>query len=335
MSKNCPINLRIKNNYENRSKTFLTRRTPVIIRLDGKTFHSYTKGLNRPFDDGLIEDMKLTTLYLCQEIQGAVCGYTQSDEISILVIDYNNLNSDAWFDYNVQKITSISASMATAKFNQLRTRRAMLESNSEFYDEFKMDYKIASIDLKDKGKFDHKLRSLQLILKTFNDVKLANFDSRCFNIPKEEVNNYFVARQRDAVKNSIAMVAQSMYSTKELHQKNGNDMQEMIFQKGQNWNDLPYEKKRGTFVIKNTYWNDELVNVNHAKLRQKIEYSTESGVYLNGNNQYVKRDLGNPPDYTQEVKIDKIRTKWESIKTPTFSHENFWYIDYLIKNLSI
>ena len=99
---------RMKNNYENRTKQFLTRRMPTIIRLDGKAFHTYTKGLNKPFDEGLIEDMQETTKFLCANIQGCKLGYTQSDEITLVLTDYDNLQTDAWFDYNVQKMTSIS-----------------------------------------------------------------------------------------------------------------------------------------------------------------------------------------------------------------------------------
>ena len=90
---------RMKENYENRSKIFLTRRTPVIIRLDGKAFHTYTRGLDKPFDSGLINDMQDTAIYLCQNIQGAKCAYVQSDEISILVTDFDDINTQAWFDY--------------------------------------------------------------------------------------------------------------------------------------------------------------------------------------------------------------------------------------------
>lgn len=95
MADKTSLGTRMKENYENRSKQFLTRRTPTIIRLDGKSFHTYTKGLNKPFDEGLIEDMQLTTAFLCENIQGAKCGYTQSDEITILLTDYDNLTSDA------------------------------------------------------------------------------------------------------------------------------------------------------------------------------------------------------------------------------------------------
>lgn len=215
---------RMKANYESRSKQFLTRRTPVIIRLDGKAFHTYTKGLDKPFDEGLIEDMEETTRFLCENIQGVKLGYCQSDEISLLLTDYEDFNTQSWFDYNIQKITSISASMATAKFNELRLKRNIIK-----YTE-------------DKG-YESYADSLPL-------PKLAFFDSRAFNIPKEEVSNYFLARQKDAVKNSVAMLAQSLYSHSELHKKNGTDMQEMCFQKGYNWNDLSYKKKRGCTIMK-------------------------------------------------------------------------------------
>ena len=121
--KNDPINIRMKSNYESRSRIFLTRRTPVICRLDGKAFHTWTRGLKKPFDEGLIDDMEATTKFLCENIQGVKLGYCQSDEISLLLTDYETLDTQAWFDYNVQKMTSISASMATAKFNQLRLQR--------------------------------------------------------------------------------------------------------------------------------------------------------------------------------------------------------------------
>lgn len=229
MSKNCTIMQRMKENYESRSKTFLTRRTPVIIRLDGKAFHTYTRGLDKPFDEGLIKDMEETTKYLCENIQGVKLGYCQSDEISLVLTDYDDLQTQAWFNYNVQKMTSISASMATAKFNELRMKRHyfdLLDKPSDYI-----------VDILTECYENDKFR-------------LAFFDSRVFSIPKEEVANYFLARQKDAVKNSIAMLAQSLYSPTELHKKNQTDMQELCWQKGQNWNDFDYRKKRGCTIIK-------------------------------------------------------------------------------------
>lgn len=215
---------RMKDNYESRASFYLTRRTPVIIRLDGKAFHTYTRGLEKPFDNDLVEDMNLTAQYLCKNIQGAQCAYVQSDEISILISDFTAINTQAWFDYNIQKMTSVSASLATAKFNQLRFLRSFKESK--------------------------RLEDQNALLQHYYLPNLAMFDSRVFNIPKEEVSNYFLARQKDAVKNSIATVAQGLYSTKELHGKNQNEQQELIFQKGINWNDFEIGVKRGRFLEK-------------------------------------------------------------------------------------
>ncbi len=197
---------RIKSFYENRTKQFLPRRTYTLIRIDGKAFHTYTRGLERPFDEKLINDMDETACYICKNVQGAKMAFVQSDEISILLTDFEKLGTDAWFDGNIQKITSISASLATAKFNELRPD------------------------------------------------KIALFDSRAFTIPtKSEVENYFIWRQQDTVRNSISSVAQSLFSPKELHGKKTNDMQEMIFQKGVNWNDFEPKKKRGRLIVKEYY----------------------------------------------------------------------------------
>lgn len=239
MSKNCGIMQRIKANYESRSKAYLTRRTPVIMRIDGKAFHTYTKGLDKPFDEGLIEDMVETTKYLCENIQGAKIGYCQSDEISILLVDYDNLDTQAWFDYSVQKMVSISASLAAAKFNQLRLQRQLNETASKVRDV----HSRLKTDLELEVRIDN-------ISET---QKLAAFDSRVFNIPVDEVPNYFLARQKDAVKNSISMLAQSLYPHSELHKKNQSDLQEMCFQKGHNWNDLHWSKKRGSTIVKTFY----------------------------------------------------------------------------------
>ena len=201
---------RMKGYYESRTKSLLPRRTYTIIRIDGKAFHTYTRGLERPFDDKLIMDMDITASYLCNNIQGAKMAFVQSDEISILLTDFDRLQTDAWFDGNIQKITSISASLATAKFNELRP-----------------------------------------------DNGLALFDSRVFTIPSPiEVENYFIWRQQDTVRNSISSVAQSLYSSKELHKVNVSEMQELCFKKGVNWNNFDAKKKRGRLIVKEYYDKD-------------------------------------------------------------------------------
>lgn len=110
---------RMKEYYESRTRIYLPRRTHTIIRVDGKAFHTYTKGMSRPFDDVFIYGMNETAQYMCENIQGAKLAYVQSDEISILLTDFDKLGTDAWFDGNIQKVASVSASLATAKFNQV------------------------------------------------------------------------------------------------------------------------------------------------------------------------------------------------------------------------
>ena len=118
MPEHSAIGTRMKQNYEEIAKTKLYRRTPVIVRIDGRSFHTYTRGFKRPFDKVLVKTMQETMKYLCENIQGAKIGYCQSDEISILLIDYDTFDTQAFFDYEVQKICSITASMATLAFNK-------------------------------------------------------------------------------------------------------------------------------------------------------------------------------------------------------------------------
>lgn len=108
---------RIKTYYEERSQTLLDRRTPVIMRLDGKAFHTVTRGCEKPFDSRLRDCLCRATRKLLSEIQGARCAYLQSDEVSILLVDYDTLASEAWFDYNVQKLVSVSASILSVQFS--------------------------------------------------------------------------------------------------------------------------------------------------------------------------------------------------------------------------
>lgn len=228
---------RMKKFYEDRYRFYLTRRTPVIIRLDGNAFHTFTKGLEKPFDKDFITIMQKTCKYLCENIQGCVGGYVQSDEISLLLIDYKNLNSDAWFDYNLQKITSLAAARATITFNNL-IRQIILdaEDNAKTFEEA---YEYNAAD--EKHALAYKWRDKQ---------GYAIFDARAFNIPEEEVCNYFIWRQKDATRNSINSLAQAHFSHSQLQGKNLSEVQDMLINIGINWNDLPTEQKRGSFIRK-------------------------------------------------------------------------------------
>lgn len=227
----------MKTFYEQIPKTKLMRRTPVAIRIDGKAFHTFTKGFKKPFDDVLVKSMQQTMKYLCENIQGCVLGYTQSDEITLILVDYKKLNSSAWFDYEVQKMCSIAASMATMAFNNIFSKEveyytnALRETNSMTKQEF--GYAETLINAIEKG---------------------AMFDARVFNIPKEEVTNLVYWRQLDATRNSIQMVGQANFSHKELQDKSCNEIQDMLMvQKGINWNDFPVSQKRGSCCIKEAY----------------------------------------------------------------------------------
>ena len=168
MSLHDDLGIRMKTFYEQIPKTKLMRRTPVAIRIDGKAFHTFTRGFKKPFDEVLIKSMQQTMKYLCENIQGCVLGYTQSDEITLILVDYKKLNSSAWFDYEVQKMCSIAASMATMAFNRY------------FEENWQNTYPLHSIN--------NENAELVNAYITASD-KGAMFDARVFNIPKEEVTN--------------------------------------------------------------------------------------------------------------------------------------------------
>ena len=182
--------------------------------------------------------MQETAKYLCENIQGCSLAYTQSDEISLLLIDYQRFETSAWFDYEIQKMTSISASMATMAFN-----RIFVESYNKWGSGRHSDYN-------PNEDVDEFLKLEKVYSKAFKNG--AMFDARVFNIPKEETCNYFYWRQLDASRNSIQMVGQANFSHRELQHKSCNDIQDMLMtQKGINWNDLPTYQKRGSCVVRN------------------------------------------------------------------------------------
>lgn len=209
---------RMKERFENRTRYFLPRRTYTIIRVDGKAFHTYTRGRGRPYDVTLMASMNEAAKALCEEIQGAKFAYVQSDEISILLTDFTKITTDAWFDGNIQKIVSVAASIATETFNTAEPNR-----------------------------------------------KRARFDARVFTVPdRVEVENYFVWRQKDAVRNSISLAAQTYFSPNQLHGVSCDQMQDMLFkEKGINWSEYPNHFKNGRWVIKEPDLDDEINERTH------------------------------------------------------------------------
>ena len=215
--------------YESVSKPLLMRRTPLFIRVDGKAFHTFTRGCNKPFDQDLIDCMVYATEKTASEMQGFKLAYTQSDEATFMLWDFDTLETSAWFDYELNKIVSITASMFTAYFNELWTRR-----NTLVY-----------ANTTESATHMEKAR------------RIAFFDARAFNVPEEDWPNVFIWRQRDWVRNSIQMVARSLYSQKQLEGKKTADLHELLYQKDVNWADLMPQHKNGTFVLwDGSKWHD-------------------------------------------------------------------------------
>ena len=263
--------------YEYVTRTYLTRRTPVIIRLDGKAFHTFTRGFNKPFDEIMVTTMQQTMKYLCENISGCVLGYTQSDEITLVLTDYKKLTTEAWFNNNIQKICSISASMATLAFNMFY--RENVDKLAET-DDVRQHYmtKRSITQSKNTSMYD-------LDIPTY---KFGFFDSRCFNIPKEEVNNCLLWRQQDATRNSIEALAQSLYPAKEIEGITTKQLQDKMFtEKGINWNDLPTTLKRGSCCTQkqtemdNPYKPGETVIRNVWVIDDEIPIFSQDSEYIN------------------------------------------------------
>ena len=229
--------------YEKRNQYYLQKRTPVAIRVDGRSFHTFTKGFKRPFDEVLMKSMQETAKYMCENMGNAKFAYVQSDEITIILVDYDTLETDCWFNYRTDKLCSISASMATMAFNKFFAKNVDEWGRKTF------------TDWDEGGTNDPEVANSPEweLMQTYSRAlaKGAMFDARCFNIPKEEVTNLVYWRQLDAARNSVQMVGQANFSHKELQNKSCNMIQDMLHeQKGINWNDFPVDCKRGAAVIK-------------------------------------------------------------------------------------
>ncbi|MGW4958011.1 tRNA(His) guanylyltransferase Thg1 family protein [Nonomuraea sp. NPDC004186] len=207
MSDKTALGDRMKS-YEAVTRTLLPRRTYAVVRVDGRAFHSFLRHADRPFDDDVMASMDAVANALCEEMSGAVFAYTQSDECSVLLTDFESHGTQPWFGGVVQKVVSIAASTASVAFNR----------------RYSVDY----------------------------DDAYATFDARAFTIPDVvEVANYFLWRQRDCVRNSITMAAQSKFSHQQLHGVSTNQMQEMLWsQHGINWNAYPDGAKRGRVCVR-------------------------------------------------------------------------------------
>jgi tRNA(His) 5'-end guanylyltransferase len=270
--------------YENTSQSTLLRRTPIIIRVDGRAFHTFTKRLvatrtgeawsdrkiedpslaTSPFSDVMHEVMSNTAATLLNQIQNSVFVYTQSDEISILLRDWDRLETQQWFGGTLQKIVSLSASIASTAFNYHLNRHT-------------------------------NPRSIQ---------DLALFDARAFNLPKEEVTNYFIWRQQDASRNSVNMIGRFYFSQKQMHGKSNSQVQDMLMlEHGVNWNDIPTWQKRGICVYQRPDWNS-FMSFSRSNIDEDIPIFTQD-------RQYIERHLSAPDDIiTSAGSLVSVGDRW-------------------------
>ena len=263
--------------YEMRDRYFLQKRIPVAIRVDMRAGHTFTRGFKRPFDDIFMKSMQETAKYMCENMGNAKLAYVQSDEITIILTDYDTLETDCWFNYRTDKLCSIAASMATMAFNKF------------FYENVFQYNGMASMDMSNK-EYPYK----EIYAKAIE--KGAMFDARCFNIPKEEVTNLVYWRQLDASRNSIQMVGQANFSHKELQHKSCNNIQDMLMtQKGINWNDLPTYQKRGSCCVRNKIIikSDDVMETVQLRDTSKSEnewiIDTEIPIFKGEGREYIDR----------------------------------------------
>ena len=254
--------------YEEKYNLRLEKKEPVIIRIDGRAFHTWTKDLKKPFDTVFITSMQNTMKELCSNVEGCVFGYTQSDEITLVLVDYATEEQSSWFDYRIQKICSVVSSMATKYFAESflflandcyvteicgdieNPEDKAIFCVSDDFDGDPIELEEIQEELEDLGLEAETVAIdsyyITLMQKTDN---MPCFDARCYNVPIDEVCNAVYWRQMDAVRNSVQAVGQANFSAKELFKKSIPDIKEML--KGMkdpvDWDeDIPIFLQRGS-----------------------------------------------------------------------------------------
>lgn len=276
---------RMKSFYEDRTRYYIPRKVFGLIRIDGKAFHTFTKKLEKPFDIGLISDLNETAQYLCENIQGARFGFVQSDEIQIVFTDLFDRNSEMWFDGNIQKIASVSASLATSKFNQLRIKRYLAKKFFQARDAEEVDFNTGH---------------------WVSECPLGQFDSRVWSVSTiEEAINSFIWRQQDAIRNSVSMIAQFFCSHKELHGKNQSQMIDMIKAKNFDFDNYNIGHKRGRMIVK----KEKMVEISQQAF-DKSNASQRDSMFFSNGKYYTKRSVWvveNAFDFTHYLGQEQLK----------------------------
>lgn len=227
--------------YEQETRLLLPRHTYTVLRLDGKAFHTFTRHLEKPHSEDLSSALDQAAGQLCRHMMGARFAYGQSDEYSFLLTDFEQQNSEAWFGGNVQKITSVAASIFTAEFNQF-------------------------------------------FRYTRQGADLAYFDARVFSLPtSEEVVNYFIWRQQDAIKNSVSMLAYCHLSCRALMNKNTAERLALLQERGIDWHAYPPHVKYGRIVRKDqrertVTWTHRRTGQVHEEVVMESYWCVDTGI---------------------------------------------------------
>ena len=263
--------------YEDVNNTRLLSGMPVVVRVDGKAFHTFTRGFNKPYDEIVSSCMQTAMLKLCEESQNCIMGYTQSDEITIILCDYLYDNGTPWFKNRTQKITATTASIVTIEFyKQLIREITAYESQLDGLRNKRLESHTLPLNTDEEIKY----------LKTLYDAqdRKIRFDSRAFNVPVEEIANVFIDRQVDAERNSIQMLAQSVLGKKNINGISNSKLQNKMFEEhGVNWNDVKTKFKRGSCCIRVT------VEVKPGVIRQRWIIEDEIPIFTRNRNYILDR----------------------------------------------
>jgi len=274
--------------FEKNTTHYLTSGEPVIIRLDLKGGSKFTKNFRKPFDFVFAESMKETMKYLCENIPTASLGFCNSDEITILLIDYQTGNINNWYDGRQSKIESLSAANASVMFN--KTFERIVNMIDPTINDLFEEYRIKLI--KDFGFNEDEIEDGTLE-KQCQDYRMAlnlnpHFDCRAFNIPKDEVVNNIHWRQMDCLRNAKSTLAQAYFTQKQLNGKSGEEMLEILkTQKGINFEDIKDYLKHGSYCTK------DKVMVFSDYLKEEIERNKwivkDAPVFVNDNREIIEK----------------------------------------------
>lgn len=250
----------------------------VIVMLDGRSFSKLIKNkFNKPFDDDFIDMMNETAKYVCENVQGCKLAYVQSDEISLVLTDFDTPTTDAFFGYRLCKMQSIIASLATAKFNQL-----MLSHNLE-----KHSYDTLLEDGVDT------LYSVKDAIRAVDNTTLYQFDCKCWNVPNiNDVFAWFLYRQIDCVRNSKQQTAQTYLPHKMLLNLDTDaQLRLLIEEKGIDWNCYPMGHKYGRFI-----WKEKVLmsNIDTGELYHRYKWRVQPAFPLmdeDGRDKFFKLEI--------------------------------------------